>query len=93
MIALPAARSHRPLSVASRVEETLRSFGPFRFSNVSVRLLNGRLALTGTVPSPFAKSLAVDLARSTAAKHDVVDALTIVELDLPSTLASDRNVA
>lgn len=80
MVALPASvSSGSRFSAAHRVEETLRSFGPYRFSRVAVRPVNGRLILIGAVPSFFAKSLAYQLARATAADHDVVDSLRVIE--------------
>jgi hypothetical protein len=68
-----------PSAIADRIQGMLRSFGPFRFSDVAVRPSAGGVTLYGTTPNFFAKSLAYQLAQSAAVGHRIVDSLTVLE--------------
>ena len=71
----PPPRS--PLTIAADVRRQLQTASPSRFSHVEVRVANGAVALTGSVPTYDAKSLALRTARSAFADLHVIDALEV----------------
>lgn len=76
---------------ADRVESALQAFGPYRFAKVAVHLQQGRIALTGSVPSFYAKSLAYQISSRIAREFDVVDAV-LVSISRPPVATVDSAV-
>jgi osmotically-inducible protein OsmY len=71
----PARRT--PFHVADEVRESLRARSPKRFGQLNVRIANGAVALTGSVPNWQSKTLAIRLAREAFQGVRVIDALEV----------------
>ena len=78
MVALAAPREHdNPLDLAARLLDSLRALHPSRFARMDVRVCNGAVALTGSVPTYFAKAFAFQGARSVFGESPIIDALEV----------------
>jgi osmotically-inducible protein OsmY len=66
-----------PLLIADDVRHALKVRSPKRFSRVNVRVANGAVALTGSVPNQQSKSLALFTARSAFPGTRIIDALEV----------------
>jgi len=77
--AVLAHRAPDPFAAADDLLTSLRATHPTRFSRVGVRVLNGTVAITGTVSSFYAKSLAFEGARSVFRDASIVDALEVTD--------------
>ena len=77
--AVHAHRAPDPFAAANNLLTSLRATHPTRFSRVGVRVLNGTVALTGSVPSFYAKSLAFEGARSVFREASILDALEVTD--------------
>ncbi len=66
-----------PLHIADDVRHTLKVRSPRRFARINVRVANGAVALTGSVPNEHSKSLALFTARSAFPGTRVIDALEV----------------
>ena len=81
MVALntPSTTSfHRsPFQIADELRQLLARRSPARFARTNVRIANGAVALTGSVPNWQSKSLALRLARELFGDTAVIDALEI----------------
>ena len=77
--ALHAHRAPDPFAAADNLITSLRATHPTRFSRVGVRVLNGTVALTGSVSSFYAKSLAFEGARSVFQEASIVEALEVTD--------------
>jgi hypothetical protein len=66
-----------PFQIADEFRQTLQARSPRRFAHTHVRVANGAVALTGSVPNWQSRSLAVRLAREAFAGLQVIDALEV----------------
>jgi osmotically-inducible protein OsmY len=66
-----------PFQIADELRRTLTTRGPKRFAQTNVRVANGAIALTGSVPNWQTKTLAVRLAREAFGRTPVIDALEV----------------
>lgn len=71
----PSTRS--PFQIADELRHLLKNRAPRRFALTNVRVANGAVALTGSVPNWQSKSLAVRLAREAFGETAIIDALEI----------------
>ena len=78
-LATTARRAPDPFAAADDLLTSLRSTHPTRFAHVGVRVLNGSVALTGSVPSYYAKSLAFEGVRATFREAAILDALEVTD--------------
>ena len=74
-----AHRAPDPFAAADRLLSALRATHPSRFSRLGIRVLNGSVALTGSVPSYYAKSVANEGVRSVFGDSPIIDALEVQE--------------
>jgi hypothetical protein len=74
-----AYRSPDPFAAANVLLKSLRATHPTRFNRVGVRVLNGTVAITGSVSSFYAKSLAFEGARAVFRDASIVDALEVTD--------------
>jgi len=81
MVALRSATEdpfpRSPFLIADEVRHALKTRAPRRFANLNVRVANGAVALTGSVPNWQSKSLAIRLAREAFQGVCVIDALEV----------------
>lgn len=70
-------RAPNPFAAADRLLSALRASHPSRFARLGIRVLNGSVALTGSVPSYYAKSLVNEGARSAFGDSPIIDALEV----------------
>ncbi len=71
----PCPRS--PLAIAEDVRHALKSRSVRRFARVNVRIANGAVALTGSVPNWQSKTLAIDVAQAAFSGMHIIDALEV----------------
>jgi len=80
MLAVHAPALRRsPVDLAASLVSELRSQHPSRFARVDVRVCNGAVALTGSVPTFHAKALAFQSARTVFGNETIIDALEVSE--------------
>ncbi len=78
-----------PHQAATLLVNELHSQDPSRFSRMAVRVCNGAVALTGSVPSDHAKAQAFQRARAVFGQAAIIDAIEVTHRGARSVFRCD----